>query len=384
MSTVFESDRSTDAPEGNESAIRVAFFSDAFPERNGTGAYYHDLIAQLEGKVGAVAIFQPKFCSEHRPLLSIAMPGDAGQRLETPPLRRIRRACDELSPNVVVVVTPGLYGLLGVYEARRSNAVLLSAFHTDFEQLVKMYWSRFTGFFARLIVRTANSVICRSSRSVFINNEALRGDVLKLGAKRVDVIGTPLPRPFLSRDITDIPNTLQRVCFAGRLAPEKNVHHILDAARDHPDIEFLIGGNGPLRERLEEQANAYKNVRFLGWLNREELVALIDDSSLLLLPSAFETFGSIALEAMARGRPALVSANAGIQAWPSLQPGLFKLNRPENLSDVLTGLKALSPQEWQQKSATALDAAKTLNQETVGHWLELLGEHPQSLLNRER
>ena len=36
--------------------LRVAFFSDSLPERNGTGAYYHDLLAHLAPRVGAVEV----------------------------------------------------------------------------------------------------------------------------------------------------------------------------------------------------------------------------------------------------------------------------------------------------------------------------------------
>lgn len=355
-------------------AIRVAFFSDAFPERNGTGAYYCDLLAQLGEHVEAFAMFQPGLGGE-RALLSIPMPGDNAQRLVMPPLGRIRKACAKLRPTVVVVVTPGLFGLLGIREARRHGAALISAFHTDFEQLARLYWKPLPRFFVNLVLRRVNRIVCRASRAVFVNNAGLRADVERLGATAVEVIGTPLPGEFLSRARRAIAPRLTRVCFAGRLAPEKNVEHVIAAARVLPDIEFVIGGDGPRRARLERLAKGCSNVRFTGWLSREALIDLIDSASLLLLPSAFETFGSVALEAMARGRPALVSTRAGINAWPALQAGLFALDKPESLAAVLAELQQLPAQSWAEKSNAAHTVANELNGHTIRHWAQLLGRY---------
>jgi glycosyltransferase involved in cell wall biosynthesis len=354
--------------------LRVAFFSDAFPERNGTGAYYHDLIPQLAGRLEAVEVFQPRD-DGRRPLLSIAMPGDPGQRLVTPSATSIRQRLDQLRPDVIVVVTPGLYGLLGVWEARRRRAALLSAFHTDFEQLARMYWNPVSRFFVNLVLRTANRIVCRAGRCVLINNGSLRSEVERLGASAVEVIGTPLDSEFLNRPLRPISGQLRRVCFAGRLAPEKNVEHIVAAAALLPEIDFVIAGDGPLRADLAASAARCRNVRFTGWLSREDLIDLVDEASLLLLPSAFETFGSVALESMARGRPALVSTRAGIHAWPALRDGLFALESPEHIADALRELGRLKEVEWEKRSQAARRAAEALNAQTLDHWEALLARH---------
>jgi glycosyltransferase involved in cell wall biosynthesis len=162
------------------------------------------------------------------------------------------------------------------------------------------------------------------------------------------------------------------VCFAGRLAPEKNVDLVIEAARDLPAVEFVIGGEGPLRQELEAQARGLANVRFTGWLDRSALIDLIDSSSLLLLPSRFETFGSIALEAMARGRPALVSTAAGIHDWPSLRPGLVPFTPGESLADCLRSLQAYGPGRWELLERQCRAAAADLNGATITEWHKLL------------
>lgn len=350
---------------------RVAFFSDAFPERNGTGAYYHDLLPQLAPRLAALAMHQPT-TQARRPLLSIAMPGDPNQRLVTPPLRVIGRRMTSLRPEVVVAVTPGLFGLLAVWHARRRGAPLIAAFHTDFEQLARIYWNPLSRWFVNLVVRNANRIICRHARLVLINNSGLTEGVRRLGASAVEVVGTPLPAEFLERPLRPIEPRLRRVCFAGRLAPEKNVEQIIDAARELPGLEFVIGGEGPLRPQLEARAAGLDNVRFTGWLERGDLIDLIDDTSLLLLPSRFETFGSIALEAMARGRPALVSSAAGIHDWRSLDTCLLSLDEGGDLARRLRSLQGWAPERWEALSARCRTAACSLNDTTIEQWHLLL------------
>lgn len=351
--------------------LRVAFFSDSLPERNGTGAYYHDLIGQLAPRVGAAEIFQPK-PRKGRPILSLPMPGDPLQRLVAPNIWRVSKGFRELRPHIVVSITPGPFGLLGLYHAKRQRACFISAFHTDFEKLAKLYWRPFNRAIANGFLRNANRLLCRQSRSVLINNSDLRKDVVALGAPSVEVMGTPIQPAFLNRPVQAPPNTVGRICFAGRLAAEKNVDQIITAAGNFPDIEFVIGGDGPLRKKLETDASSVPNVRFTGWLTRDALVDLLDSSSLLLLPSKLETFGSVALEAMARGRPALVSANAGIHDWSLLEAGLFKLEPHQSLTDALSPILRLPADVWQTKARDARRAAEQLNDETITQWIKVL------------
>ena len=132
----------------------------------------------------------------------------------------------------------------------------------------------------------------------------------------------------------------------------------------------------PCAARWKHRLNL-KNVRFTGWLTREELIDVIDGSSFLLLPSKLETFGSVALEAMARGRPALVSANAGIHDWPLLKEGLFPLKPEDTLTKAISRLLELPAGEWQQKAFTCRTAAERLNRDTIRQWAEVLAKYSQ-------
>lgn len=349
---------------------RVAIFSDALPERNGAGAYYNDLAPQLAREVERLEMFQPALKSRSL-RLAVPLPGDPTQKLITPDVPRLWRQYRRLRPDVVVSVTPGPFGLLGLAFAKHSGAGFLSGFHTDFQQLMRLYGNTLFFRAAHVYLRTANRVLCSNSDAVLVNNGELAATVRALGARRVEIIGTPLAPAFLSAPPLP-PQGFTRVLFAGRLAPEKNLPAVLAAARALPDLEFVIAGDGPLRQSLQRESARLLNLRLVGWLNRSALLREMDRTALLLLPSHLETFGTVALEAMARGRPALVAENAGIHDWPVLREALFVLRSDEPLETALARLRALPAETWASKAVAARRAAEALNRDTLRQWCEHL------------
>lgn len=353
--------------------LRVAIFSDAIPERNGAGAYYSDLAGQLEVRLEQVQRFEPVMKPRMR--FTLPLPGDRTQKLLTPNVPRLWKQFKELRPDVVVVVTPGPFGLLGIFLARKYKTGLLSAFHTHFEELARMYFNPVSFWVMNKYLVGVNRRLIRRSGTVLINNRNLEPTVRKLGARRVDVVGTPLAPAFRADTGIQPSGKLDTVLFAGRLAPEKNLPSVLEAARQLPEITFLIAGDGPLGDWLKAQADGLSNVNLLGWLKRPELLQAMEQADLLLLPSKMETFGTVALEAMARCRPAMVAEGAGIHDWPELAGGLITLPEGKPAGDLLRELQSESREAWVERGLAAQQAAFRLNDHTIEQWLGIIQEH---------
>jgi glycosyltransferase involved in cell wall biosynthesis len=76
----------------------------------------------------------------------------------------------------------------------------------------------------------------------------------------------------------------------------------------HPQLRYVIVGDGPERHRLRRQAtelNLLDRVEFRGALPHEPAVAALGDASLMVLPSVDEAFGVAYIEAMGTGVPAI-------------------------------------------------------------------------------
>lgn len=102
-----------------------------------------------------------------------------------------------------------------------------------------------------------------------------------------------------------------------RLVEQKGVHYGLQAfaqvVQQIPTACLLIAGDGPLRSDLEAEAAALglgDHVRFLGW--RDDMAQLMNAFDLLIVPSLWEGFGLVILEAMAHQIPVVASAVSAI------------------------------------------------------------------------
>jgi len=110
--------------------------------------------------------------------------------------------------------------------------------------------------------------------------------------------------------------TAPLVMFAGRLAEQKRVPDLLKALdllqHVQPDLRAVIVGDGPLRDRLEETAQAYHldgRVRFLG--HRDDVPRLLAAADVVVLPSSYEGLPNVVLEAMQFHKPVVATLAPG-------------------------------------------------------------------------
>ena len=121
--------------------------------------------------------------------------------------------------------------------------------------------------------------------------------------------------PAADRANLHIPVHAKVALALSRLHPKKGLDTLLLAAQKLPDLYLWLAGDGPLRQELEQQAHQLgiiDRVRFLGW--RTDRGALLRAADVCVLPSRYEPFGTVILEAWAAGTPLVACASAGPQA----------------------------------------------------------------------
>lgn len=134
------------------------------------------------------------------------------------------------------------------------------------------------------------------------------------------------------------------VSFAGRLVYEKGVQHLIAAVprllESTPDLRVVIAGDGPYRRELEEMA--HPAVTFAGFLGGHDLTALMAASDCYVVPSIYEPFGMVALEAAAAGTPVAVSHTGGLAeiVTPGTTGVTFTPQNPESLAAAITPVLA--------------------------------------------
>ncbi|MBV8346172.1 MAG: glycosyltransferase family 4 protein, partial [Mycolicibacterium sp.] len=164
--------------------------------------------------------------------------------------------------------------------------------------------------------------LVRESDSLITCSASMRDEITEL-------FGPGLPEIRLIRNGIDVagwpfadrkPRTgPARLLYAGRLEYEKGIHDLIAALprirRTHPGTTLSIAGEGTQQGWLIEQARRHRVLKataFPGRLNHSRLLDALHDADAIVLPSHYEPFGMVALEAAAAGTPLVTSTAGGL------------------------------------------------------------------------
>lgn len=134
--------------------------------------------------------------------------------------------------------------------------------------------------------------------------------------------------------------------YVGRLDHRKGVGDLLEAVdRLDADVEVRLVGQGPFAERYRKQAERMgidDRVRFLGFVDREELIDLYRSATAFVLPSHYEGLPTVLLEAMVCGRPVVATAVSGcLDVVDDGENGLLVPPKsPDAIADAVSALLA--------------------------------------------
>jgi glycogen(starch) synthase len=119
---------------------------------------------------------------------------------------------------------------------------------------------------------------------------------------------------------------LRTILVAGRLVAEKGFQDAIAALSALPEAGLAVAGSGrwaPMLRDAAASAGVTDRVRFLGRLEHEALPAHYAAADLVVVPSRYEPFGLVALEAMAAGRPLLAADVGGLaEILPPGEPAM--------------------------------------------------------------
>ncbi|RKN34856.1 glycosyltransferase family 1 protein [Micromonospora musae] len=180
------------------------------------------------------------------------------------------------------------------------------------------------------------------------------------------------------------------VGYAGRLVYEKGVQHLVHAVpylrERHPGLRVVIAGDGPYRDELEEETRRLalgSTVRFTGFLDTTQLPAMLGATDATVVPSLYEPFGMVALEAAAAGAPLAVAATGGLAEI--VEPGVTGVTFPHSDPDALAGAvdRLLGDEVFARRVAREARSMvgrryswAAIAARTVGSYLGARREHP--------
>jgi len=214
-------------------------------------------------------------------------------------LMATRRVIKEIEPDIINTHTAkaGVIGRLAAFSLGRNRPAIV---HTIHGHLFRGYF----GSIGTWIVGVVERLLSRITDVMLFAGERVKSDCISRGINHqkntfVVMPGVNIEIP-VKREHTNI-----TVGWLARFALVKRPERVVEIAREIPDVQFLIGGDGPLRTQIEKEAP--RNCVFLGWVSPEKFWSQID---IALLTSDNEALPISLIEAQLSGLPC-VSTPAG-------------------------------------------------------------------------
>jgi glycosyltransferase involved in cell wall biosynthesis len=303
--------------------LRIAFFSEIFvPKIDGIVRVTCLLLDHLQ-RVGAQAIlFAPgKHPESYAGFPVVSIPG-----LPFPiypevtmglPGRRAYQRLADFNPTLVHALNPFFAGVQGMRFAHRLNRPVVASFQTHAMAMADFYGLGFLKrplwAFHRYIYNRADYRVA-PSKTIINELHEHRFRPVHHWKRGVDI--EAFSPAFANSEIRNKLSNGQPdkvlLLSVGRLAPEKQVERLVPVLDDVPNTHLVVVGDGPHRPALE-RAFAGRAVTFTGYKRGRELSEIYASCDIFTFPSAkIETFGLVALEAMAAGLATVSSRVGGV------------------------------------------------------------------------
>ena len=190
-------------------------------------------------------------------------------------------------------------------------------------------------------IRKIHKMLCTSSAAEATAKTGYGYKNTAILPNPVDVKSYASAKPIINQGFS------QTVFFLGRHVERKGGLQLMRAIkvlRDRNQLKdrlFLIGGDGPLRPKLEDYVKEHSlddNVRFIGYLSEEDKRSYLKGSDIAIYPATGgESFGIVLIEAMASDKPVVLGGdNDGYRTV--LKTGhnqLFNPEEPEEIADSI-------------------------------------------------
>lgn len=313
---------------------KILLVTDAWaPQVNGVVRVLYALLPILKARGYDVTIIEPG------QFTTVSLPFYPDIRLALFARRRVQKILEDLQPDAVCLVTEGPLGLAASAVCRRKGIPFVTWYHSHFQLYVNV---RLHG-----LMRPVYSLIRRfHSRAVrtMVSTQSLKLELESTGFRNVVVTPLGVDTKLFTRNPNPPLPPLPKPVFVyfSRLAPEKNPEEFMKL--ELPGTKLVIGP-GPLRAKLEKEYG--EDHIFVGPKKGQELVDWLSLADVFVFPSRTETFGLVALEALACGLP--------VAAHDVMGPrDIVTEGKDGYLSDDLTQASiaclALSPEDCRHKA----------------------------------
>lgn len=355
--------------------MRIGFFTDTYtPQINGVVTSIQLFKNELEARGHDVYVFAPDPEQHEDSDATIRFPSvpfafQKEMRVASPFSFEALRVLDDVQIDIAHSHDPFSIGLFGLSVARRHRIPYVHTYHTIYPEYVHYVWeTRLTKRLAEWLSRE----FCDGCTSIVAPSTKIEHYLRTWGVRvPIDVIATGIDTArYANPDPVRIEAWKARlrilpdekiVLYLGRLGREKSVELLIRALWHSrtEGIRMLVAGDGPHRAELEAQVRELgleNQVEFLGYVQRDDAVAIYNIADVFAFASTTETQGLVVGEAMASGLPVVAVRDEAIEDFViDGRTGLLTDGHAEALAE---GIDTLFSNDELRKGLAAASATR--------------------------
>ncbi len=205
--------------------------------------------------------------------------------------------------------------ILFLAKIKGSKTIIYQGLYSDFSGIKSIIQKMYEILFKPIIIKNSDIVLAKTS--------AAKKYMMLKGFKKVEVVNVGIDK-VIRKENYELINTLKLfvnnfdfvLCYIGVFEKRRNVIFILELLNKMNDrqVGLILLGDGPEKKNLQvyiSNKNLTEKVLFLSPILNSEVGIIYEFSNIFLLPSKYEIYGMVILEALYHGLPVIASKTAG-------------------------------------------------------------------------
>ncbi len=305
---------------------RVLWLTDTFTDKNGVSSALQDIHKEIKAKNLPIDIL---ICSSEiesddhlivvKPLGEYTLPFYKQQPIRIPNFNEIHRLFHQGEYDRIICSTEGVMGLMGLYLKNAYRVPASFFIHTDWIMFARKvlnfdvhnlnrarrFIRAFYSGFDQLFVLNTDQKKWLTSKEMEFSEEKVH-----LTAHWVGDCFTP--QKDNRKELFEVEKDVLTILFVGRLSEEKGINDIIEIGQNLDEnqtkYKLIFIGEGPAYPKIKD---ALPNAKIIDWQSKEVLASMYSSADILLLPSKFDTFSCVVLEALSCGLPVIAYNSKG-------------------------------------------------------------------------